>query len=242
MVIEWMQLNHAFKGHIFCFTIFLKSLNICNCTRVGRPYQGLRHKAHICHRNTGGKSHSLWCIYNKSDLPKQTPQHRLTAETRLCSQTPACKCLSLHAAKENLTSCSWKSGLLPDGKRHAPSLGSTVLLHIKSLFNSRRMQRAATERDVLSLLNRTMLKLHLSERMIMCSCQPVIQDGHTRAERCWTSCTSLRFSAWCSSGGFSHGRPSHKFSLWSRFSAPGVAAVQERVSIFCVMGCRRWSP
>lgn len=145
-----------------------------------------RYKAHICQRNTGGKKkkkkqHLLWCIYNKSDLPKQTPQHHFTAEMWLCSQMPACKCLSLHAAKENLTSRSWKSGLLPDGKLHAPSLSSTVLLHIKSLFSSRNMQRAVTERDILSLLNRTMLKLHLSERMIMCSCQPVIQDGHTRA-------------------------------------------------------------
>lgn len=50
-----MQLNHAFKGHIFCFTIFLKSLNICNCTGGNAHIISLDNQIQSTHthRNTG---------------------------------------------------------------------------------------------------------------------------------------------------------------------------------------------
>lgn len=96
-----------------------------------------RYKAHVCQRNTGEKKPCSNVFTIDLISPQQTPRNHSAATTWLWSQTPACKCLSSHVAKENLTSPSWQSGLLPDGKRHAPAPGSAALLHIKFVLFAR---------------------------------------------------------------------------------------------------------
>lgn len=73
------------------------------------------------------------------------------------------------------------------------------------LFSLRNLQRA--EVRPLSLAKHNYVKIS-PERMIMCSRQPVIQDGHT-LNRNGAQPTTLHYGSAPSTalGGFSHGRP-----------------------------------
>ena len=173
MVIKWMQLNHAFKGHIFCFTIFLKSLNICN--RTGGEACAAGSANQIQSARTSKKHRWKSACSNVFTINLIFPGKLLGLLLQLCLQTP------LWRAAQNLTSRPWQSGLRPDGERPAPAPGTAPSLRIESSFGPRDPQRAAAERDRLSLLNPTLFELHLSEGMIMCSCRAVIRDGRTGA-------------------------------------------------------------
>lgn len=202
-----------------------------------------RYKAHVCQRNTKWKNtRSNVFTINLIFFPQQTPRNHSAATAWLWSQMPACKCLSSHVAKENLTSPSWQSGLLPDGERHAPAPGSAALLHIKLVLFARYAESDCKRRCIIPA-KENYVKTSPLWRGWWCALARQWSGTVTLArERCWALGTPSRFSARHSSGGFSHGRPSEKFSLWSRFSVPGVAAAQERASIFCVIGCQCWSP